>query len=160
MDMEACIHTAAEVIRSRSSLQPQVGLILGSGLGDFCDGLQNAVKIPFSELPAFPQATVEGHYGEFWIGTHQEVPVLALRGRLHYYEGYPPECTYHPCSCDGASGNQNTDFDQCRRRYPSQTFPGIADAAAGPHQPVRFQSFDRQQSWGIRPPLSGYVRSI
>lgn len=53
MDMEACIHTAAEVIRSRSSLQPQVGLILGSGLGDFCDGLQNAVKIPFSELPRF-----------------------------------------------------------------------------------------------------------
>lgn len=89
MDMEACIHTAAEVIRSRSSLQPQVGLILGSGLGDFCDGLQNAVKISFSELPAFPQATVEGHCGEFWIGTHQEVPVLALRGRLHYYEGYP-----------------------------------------------------------------------
>ena len=88
MDMEACIHTAAEVIRSRSSLQPQVGLILGSGLGDFCDGLQNAVKIPFSELPAFPQATVEGHCGEFWIGTHQQIPVLALRGRLHYYEGY------------------------------------------------------------------------
>ena len=106
MDMEACIHTAAEVIRSRSSLQPQVGLILGSGLGDFCDGLQNAVKIPFSELPAFPQATVEGHCGEFWIGTHQEIPVLALRGRLHYYEGYPQNVlTYHPCSCDGASGN-------------------------------------------------------
>ena len=83
MDMKACIHTAAEAICSNSSLQPQVGLIWRL--------LRRTAKcrqILFSELHVFPQATVEGHCSEFWIGTHQAIPVLALWGRLHYYEGY------------------------------------------------------------------------
>lgn len=88
MDIQTCIHTAADIIRSRITVRPVVGLVLGSGLGDFCDQMQNAVKISFSELPDFPQATVEGHCGEFWIGTYHDVPIVALRGRLHYYEGY------------------------------------------------------------------------
>lgn len=88
MDIEKCIHTAADLISSRTTVRPMIGLVLGSGLGDFCDRLQNAVKIAFSELPEFPRATVEGHSGEFWIGTYKGIPILALRGRLHYYEGY------------------------------------------------------------------------
>lgn len=88
MDIEKCIHTAADLISSRTTVRPMIGLVLGSGLGDFCDRLQNAVKIAFSELPEFPRATVESHSGEFWIGTYKGIPILALRGRLHYYEGY------------------------------------------------------------------------
>ena len=86
--IERRIHDAVDLIKSRSTIRPLIGLILGSGLGDFCDNIQNATKISFSELPDFPCTTVEGHCGEFWVGTYNKIPVIALKGRLHYYEGY------------------------------------------------------------------------
>lgn len=82
------IHAAADFIAARTSIRPAVGLILGSGLGDFADTLENRTVIPFSEIPDFPQATVEGHTGAFVFGTCQAKPVVALQGRLHYYEGH------------------------------------------------------------------------
>ena len=82
------IHAAADFIAARTSIRPQVGLILGSGLGDYADTLEDRVVIPFSSIPDFPQATVEGHTGAFVFGTRQGKPVVALQGRLHYYEGH------------------------------------------------------------------------
>ena len=82
------IHDAAAFLSSRIHTRPTIGLILGSGLGDFADTLQDRTVIPFSAIPDFPQATVEGHAGAFVFGSCHGKQVVALQGRLHYYEGH------------------------------------------------------------------------
>lgn len=82
------IHAAADYLAARTSIRPEVGLILGSGLGDYADTLEHRTVIPFSSIPDFPQATVEGHAGAFVFGTREGRSVVALQGRLHYYEGH------------------------------------------------------------------------
>ena len=91
MDISKRIYDAAAYIRQRLTSMPTIGLILGSGLGDFADTLQERIVIPFSEVPDFPQPTVEGHAGAFVIGTCQGKTVVALQGRIHYYEGHPQQ---------------------------------------------------------------------
>ena len=88
MTLQEKITTAAEFIAARIEGKPQVGLVLGSGLGDFADTLENPVRIPYADIPDFPQPTVEGHSGAFVFGTKQGKFVVALQGRLHYYEGF------------------------------------------------------------------------
>lgn len=88
MNLMQQINNAAAYIRARLNATPTIGLILGSGLGDFADTLENRIVVPFSEIPDFPQPTVEGHAGAFVIGSCQGKTVVALQGRLHYYEGY------------------------------------------------------------------------
>ena len=79
---------AAEYIKSQITIQPEVGLILGSGLGVLGDDVENAVRIPYKDIPHFPLSTVVGHAGQLVIGTLKERPVLVMQGRFHYYEGY------------------------------------------------------------------------
>lgn len=85
---EERIERAFEAIRERTDAAPRVGLILGSGLGDFCDRLESPTEIPFSQIPGLPTPTVEGHQGAFVFGRYAGRSVAALRGRVHYYEGY------------------------------------------------------------------------
>ena len=68
MDITAKITAAAEYILSKTDLRPTIGLVLGSGLGDFADTLEGAVRIPYSEIPHFPEATAPGHSGTLVIG--------------------------------------------------------------------------------------------
>jgi purine-nucleoside phosphorylase len=83
------IQEAAEWIRERlNGAAPQIGLILGSGLGDMAEQVQSALKIPYNEIPHFPVSTVEGHAGQFVVGTLEGKPVIVMQGRFHYYEGY------------------------------------------------------------------------
>ena len=91
MNLNQRINDAAQYIKARITAAPSIGLILGSGLGDFADGLENRVVIPFAEIPDFPQPTVEGHAGAFVIGSCQGKTVVALQGRIHYYEGHPQQ---------------------------------------------------------------------
>ena len=91
MNLNQRIHDAAQYIKERIAAEPSIGLILGSGLGDFADSLENRVVIPFAEIPGFPQPTVEGHAGAFVIGSCRGKTVVALQGRIHYYEGYPQQ---------------------------------------------------------------------
>ena len=84
----AQIDSAAQAIKKQISIQPIVGIILGSGLNDLADSVQNAVRIPYSDLPNFPVSTVHGHAGRFVIGELEGKPVLIMQGRIHYYEGY------------------------------------------------------------------------
>ena len=91
MNLNQRINDAAQYIKARITAAPSIGLILGSGLGDFADGLENRVVIPFAEIPDFPQPTVEGHAGAFVIGACQGKTVVALQGRIHYYEGHPQQ---------------------------------------------------------------------
>ena len=91
MNLNQRISDAAQYIKARITEASSIGLILGSGLGDFADGLENRVVIPFAEIPDFPQPTVEGHAGAFVIGSCQGKTVVALQGRIHYYEGHPQQ---------------------------------------------------------------------
>ena len=82
------VRAAAEAVVGRAPRAPRVGLILGSGLGELADEIQSAVTVPFRDIPHFPIATVAGHAGELVIGELQGAPVVAMRGRVHFYEGY------------------------------------------------------------------------
>lgn len=79
---------AAAMIQTRTSARPQVGLILGSGLGSLADEITNATVIPYAEIPHFPISTVAGHAGELVIGELEGKTVIAMKGRFHFYEGY------------------------------------------------------------------------
>ena len=89
MTLQEKITAAAEYLLERISLRPEIALVLGSGLGDYADTLENAVKIPYSEIPNFPQPTVEGHAGAFVFGEKEGKSVVVAQGRVHYYEGLP-----------------------------------------------------------------------
>lgn len=91
MDITTRIYAAADHIRSRTSLRPTVGLVLGSGLGDFANTLENPVRIPYSDIPNFPVPTVPGHAGALVFGKKCGQTVVVLQGRIHYYEGLPQQ---------------------------------------------------------------------
>ena len=75
-------------IRSRTSIVPAIGIILGSGLGNFATQVQSPTTIPYREIPHFPQSTVVGHSGHLVLGHIAGVPVAVMQGRVHAYEGY------------------------------------------------------------------------
>ena len=89
MELTQKITAAADYIRSRIPHIPTIGMILGSGLGDYADLLEDPVRIPFSEIPNFPTPTVPGHSGALVFGRRQGKDVAVLQGRIHYYEGLP-----------------------------------------------------------------------
>jgi purine-nucleoside phosphorylase len=79
---------AARTIRARINIEPRVALVLGSGLGALADEFQEAVAIPYTEIPGFVASTAQGHAGRLVAGKLENVPVIAMQGRVHYYEGY------------------------------------------------------------------------
>ena len=81
-------HIAADIIRQKKpNFEPLIGIVLGSGLGDVAESLENATIIPYHELPGFPESNIHGHSGQLVLGFHDDVPVICLQGRSHYYEG-------------------------------------------------------------------------
>lgn len=80
-----------EACRSITAFQPEIGLILGSGLGALADEIQCEAIVPYEDLPGFPHSTVAGHSGRFVFGYMEGVPVVIMQGRVHYYEGYTME---------------------------------------------------------------------
>lgn len=84
----AQIDEIVSVVKKKISIQPLIGMILGSGLNGLADSIQNPVHIPYSDLPNFPTSTVHGHVGRFVIGELEGKPVIVMQGRIHYYEGY------------------------------------------------------------------------
>lgn len=78
---------AAEYIRSQTDVRPRIALILGSGLGPFADGIDGATRLSYSDIPHFPKPTAIGHAGKLVLGSVSGVPVAAMQGRVHYYEG-------------------------------------------------------------------------
>lgn len=82
------IKNTASLIKGKIKLKPITGLILGSGLGELAEEIEDAIKIPYKDIPDFPVSTVKGHTGQFVIGMLEGVPVIAMQGRFHYYEGY------------------------------------------------------------------------
>lgn len=82
------IKQAADYLKNEMTIQPMIGLILGSGLGVLADEIEEAARIPYKQIPDFPVSTVEGHAGQLVFGKLNGVPVVAMQGRFHYYEGY------------------------------------------------------------------------
>jgi purine-nucleoside phosphorylase len=82
---------AADLIRSRTEHEPTIGLILGTGLNPLAEEMQATTVIPYSEIPHFPAATVEGHAGRLIIGELEGQEILVMQGRAHHYEGYSPQ---------------------------------------------------------------------
>jgi purine-nucleoside phosphorylase len=95
---------ATRVIRSRISVEPRIALVLGSGLGSFADDFEEAVAIPYEEIPGFVRSTAQGHAGQLVVGKIENVPVLAMQGRVHYYEGYSLEEVTFPVRTFGLLG--------------------------------------------------------
>ena len=89
MDLTAKILSAADYIKKQTDLRPDIGLGLGSGLGDYADTLEETVRIPYSQIPNFPGPTVPGHSGAMVFGKKCGQTVVVLQGRIHYYEGLP-----------------------------------------------------------------------
>jgi purine-nucleoside phosphorylase len=82
---------ASRIIRSRISIEPRIAVVLGSGLGGFADDFEEPVAIPYEDIPGFVRSTAQGHAGQLVIGKVDSIPVLAMQGRVHYYEGYSLE---------------------------------------------------------------------
>ncbi len=87
---------AVSVIRQATTLQPRLGLVLGSGLGGLADEIEDAVRVPYGDIPGWPVSTVHGHSGQLVLGTLEGQPVIAQQGRAHFYEGYTLEQVTFP----------------------------------------------------------------
>lgn len=98
---------AAEFIRSRYARDIATAIVLGSGLGAFGDSIENAVRIPYEEIPNFPRSTVAGHAGQLVLGELDGVSVAVQQGRFHYYEGYDMEQVMLPVRTFGVMGIKN-----------------------------------------------------
>lgn len=99
------IDDASEFIRGKWSEVPQVGLILGTGLGGLAEQIENKTVIPYGEIPNFPKSTSPSHAGQLVCGRLRGVPVVAMEGRFHFYEGYSMQQVTFPVRVMKALGS-------------------------------------------------------
>jgi len=115
------INETTEFLRSKGFINPEAGIILGSGLGGIAAKITNKIEIDYHNIPNFPVSTVEGHDGKLIFGELGGKKVVAMKGRFHYYEGYSPEQISFPVrvlkylgiKClflSNAAGGLNPDF--------------------------------------------------
>jgi purine-nucleoside phosphorylase len=100
------IEAALRRIRHRSGLRPELGVVLGSGLGNLASAVGDAVTVPYTDIPFFHGTSVEGHAGQLVLGTFHGVPTVFLQGRFHLYEGYPMDEVVFPTRVIAALGIQ------------------------------------------------------
>ena len=121
MDLLTQIKASADFILKQSKYKPEIGLILGSGLGSLADTIEDAEYYNYSDIPNFPTSTVEGHAGRLVIGKLGNKQVVAMQGRFHYYEGYTQQEITFPVRVmkalgvntivvTNAAGGANTNF--------------------------------------------------
>ena len=96
MDVVRHAQEAAHFIQSKIKARPLLAVVLGSGLGSFADDMNDAARIPYSEIPHFARSTAIGHAGRLVIGTVNQVPLVTMQGRFHLYEGYTAETVAFP----------------------------------------------------------------
>lgn len=154
---------AASYIKEKGVQEVEVGLILGSGLGELADEIEDAIVIPYEEIPNFPVSTVEGHAGQLVYGLLGGKKVLALQGRFHYYEGYTMgEVTFpvrvmssldaHSIIVTNAAGGVNEDFEPGDLMMITDhiNFTGTSpligpnDEEKGPRFPDLSQAYDKE----------------
>ncbi|QQK79806.1 purine-nucleoside phosphorylase [Salicibibacter cibi] len=102
--MNETVKNAVDLIKQKTAVNPQIAVTLGSGLGGLADDIEDKTVIRYEDIPGFPTSTVSGHAGEFVIGHLKGVPVIAMKGRFHYYEGYPMQKVVLPTRVISALG--------------------------------------------------------
>ncbi len=90
-DLYSRAEKAAHTIRSRTAEEARIAIVLGSGLGAFAEEFENSVSMPYQQIPGFVSSTAEGHVGSLVVGKVEGIPVIAMQGRVHFYEGYSLE---------------------------------------------------------------------
>lgn len=157
------IQEAKAWIQANSSHQPVIGLILGSGLGDLADEIEEADVISYTDIPHFPESTVEGHAGQLVLGRLAGKTVVAMRGRFHYYEGYSQQEVVFPVYvmkalgvkmliATNACGGMNADFqagdlmviDDHLNMTGSNPLIGPNDARLGVRFPDMSDAYDKE----------------
>lgn len=122
---------AAEFIRSKYAEPIRTAVVLGSGLGAFADNLENAVKIPYEQIPHFARSTVEGHAGQLVLGSIGGVHIAVQQGRFHFYEGYDMQQVMFPVRTFGRMGVENVILTNAAggldAEYPPGTLMLISD---------------------------------
>ncbi len=104
-DQQEKIRTARDYIQARTRIQPQLAVILGSGLGALADEVEVDAAFPYGEIPGFPISTVAGHAGQLVVGSLADKKVVVMQGRFHYYEGYPMSLIIFPIRVMQALGS-------------------------------------------------------
>jgi purine-nucleoside phosphorylase len=89
--MDSQLQQTIDYISEKINIKPRIAIILGSGLGSFADMLDNKIKLSADTIPHYPKSTVQGHHGYLVFGTWKGIPLIAVQGRTHYYEGYSLE---------------------------------------------------------------------
>jgi purine-nucleoside phosphorylase len=115
---------AADFIRSRYEKPVKTAVVLGSGLGAFADDLENAVAIPYEEIPHFARSTVEGHAGKLVLGEIDGIAIAAQQGRFHYYEGYDMEQVMFPVRTFGRMGIETLILTNAAGSLSTEMKPG------------------------------------
>jgi purine-nucleoside phosphorylase len=115
---------AADFIRKSYSGELKVAIVLGSGLGGFADAVENAVRIPYEQIPGFAKSTVEGHAGQLVIGEIDGIGVVVQQGRFHFYEGYEMEQVMLPVRAFGLLGIRNLILTNAAGSTNSDMTPG------------------------------------
>lgn len=150
-------------VRARTDFKPEVALILGSGLGDYADEIQIEQTIDYTDIKGFPSSTVAGHKGRFVFGRVQNVPVVIMQGRVHYYEGYPMSDVVLPTRLMGlmgarkliltnAAGGVNPDFQPgCFMMLTDHIAVGVPSPLIGPNLAVLGPRFpDMSEVYSLR----------
>lgn len=172
------IQEAVAYIRSRTSLQPRFGVILGTGLGNLTDEIAMEQVIPYADIPHFAVSTVESHVGKLILGHLAGMPVVCMAGRFHYYEGYSMQQITFPVRVmkflgverlmiSNASGGLNPEYQAGDLVFvkdhinwqPDNPLRGVNDERLGPRFPDMLHVYDRKlnaralelaRQWGIR----------
>ncbi len=147
LDTFSRAQAAADHIHNRAARKPVLGIILGSGLGNFASHVQEAVVIPYAEIPYFPHSTVVGHAGQLVLGLIAGIPVAVMQGRVHAYEGYSIADVVFPTRVLALLGCRSLIVTNAAGgidpAYPAGSLVLIADhinltgtnAATGPNEP-------------------------
>ena len=100
--------TCLASVRQKTDFVPEVALILGSGLGNYAEHIKTECMIEYTDIEGFPVSTVAGHKGRYVFGYIGDVPVVAMQGRVHYYEGYPMTDVVMPTRLMGLMGDRKS----------------------------------------------------
>ena len=111
-------------IREKTEFIPRVGLVLGSGLGDFADGMKIETVVDYKDIDGFPVSTAPGHVGRFVFGYVGDVPVVCMQGRIHFYEGYDPSDIVLPIRLMSRLGAQKLILTNASGAISSRLKPG------------------------------------
>ena len=146
-DLYTQVQSAVAHIRALTPIQPKLGIILGSGLGDFASQVESPTTLPYADIPGFPISTVAGHSGKLILGAIAGVPVAVMQGRVHAYEGYSLSQVTFPTRVLGLLGCQTLIVTNAaggiRPDIPQGSLVAISDhinltgtnAALGPNEP-------------------------